>query len=197
MPGFFKPFENDRTGRKYIDGSIYYNNPASIAECERKLLWPDVRDQPPDIFLSIGTGASPRVANLETKEPSRSFPIAKGISELVGYLGDTLNAQKAWEKFYDKVRESSSSTSQRYVRLNPELPTVLVKVDGVHQMDELRQHVKRTLRSPKWRDEVKSVAHRLIASSFFFEEIRMFADGNEDIVEGARQHLHIDRRHSH
>lgn len=186
MPGFFKPFENFRTGLKYIDGSIYHNNPASVAECERKLLWPDVRNQPPDIFLSIGTSVLPRVTNLKTKEPSRRFPDALGFSELTNNFNNTLDAQKLWDKFYDEVRESSSTSSQRYVRLNPESPTGLVKLDDVNHMDKLRLHVKENLRSPKWRDEIKSVAHRLIASSFFFEEIRILAYGIEDIVEGAR-----------
>ena len=141
MPGFFKPFENIRTGLKYIDGSIYYNNPASVAECERKLLWPDVRNQPPDIFLSIGTSVLPRVTNLETKEPSRRFPGAQGFSELMSNINNTLDGQKIWDKFYDEVRESSSTSSQRYVRLNPESPTGLVKIDDVHRMDSLPSHL--------------------------------------------------------
>jgi len=101
-------------------------------------------------------------------------------------FNDTLNAQKVWDDFYDEVRESSSISSQRYVRLNPELPTDWVKIDNIRHMDELRLHVKGVLRSPKWQEEVKSVSHRLIASSFFFEEIRMLAYGNEDVVEGAK-----------
>jgi hypothetical protein len=179
MPGFFEPFENSRTGLKYIDGSICQNNPASVAECERKLLWPDVRNQPPDVFLSIGTSVLSRVTNLKTKALS-------WISEVTNNFNNIFDAQKSWDKFYEEVRESSSTSSQRYVRLNPESPSGLVKLDDVNHMDKLRLHVEETLRSPKWRDEIKSVAHRLIASSFFFEEIRILAYGIEDIVEGAR-----------
>jgi hypothetical protein len=55
-PPYFKQFTNDRTHRSYLDGALYYNNPVRIASHERKLLWPDVADLPPDILLSIGTG---------------------------------------------------------------------------------------------------------------------------------------------
>lgn len=52
---YFKPFQHDRTGDIYLDGAFYNNNPVKIGHVERKILWPDVARQPPDIFLSIGT----------------------------------------------------------------------------------------------------------------------------------------------
>ena len=56
-PSFFKPFKTDRSPQKtYLDGALYFNNPASVANHERKFLWPDVAENPPDIFLSLGTG---------------------------------------------------------------------------------------------------------------------------------------------
>jgi hypothetical protein len=54
-PSYFKPFEHGPTKRTYLDGAIYHNNPVRLLHRERKLLWPDVADQDPDIFLSIGT----------------------------------------------------------------------------------------------------------------------------------------------
>ena len=35
---------------------MYHNNPASVANHERKFLWPDVAENSPDILLSLGTG---------------------------------------------------------------------------------------------------------------------------------------------
>ena len=56
-PTFFKPFVRTRYPSKtYLDGALYYNNPASVANNERKFLWPDVAENPPDILLSLGTG---------------------------------------------------------------------------------------------------------------------------------------------
>jgi hypothetical protein len=54
-PSYFKPFEHGPTKRTYLDGAIYHNNPVRLLHRERKLLWPDVANQDPDIFLSIGT----------------------------------------------------------------------------------------------------------------------------------------------
>ena len=56
-PSFFKPFITTRYPFKaYLDGALYHNNPASVANHERKFLWPDVAENPPDILLSLGTG---------------------------------------------------------------------------------------------------------------------------------------------
>lgn len=54
-PSFFKPFVSCK-GRTYLDGALYYNNPIRVANHERKLIWPDVADSPPDLILSLGTG---------------------------------------------------------------------------------------------------------------------------------------------
>lgn len=55
-PSFFKPFVSTKSLRTYLDGALYYNNPVRVANHERKFLWPDVAENPPDILLSIGTG---------------------------------------------------------------------------------------------------------------------------------------------
>ena len=58
-PSFFKPSVSTRypyTWKAYLDCALYHNNPASVANNERKFLWPDVAENPPDILLSLGTG---------------------------------------------------------------------------------------------------------------------------------------------
>ena len=56
-PSLFKPFRTASYPQKtYLDGALYHNNPASVANHERKFLWPDVAENPPDILLSLGTG---------------------------------------------------------------------------------------------------------------------------------------------
>lgn len=54
-PTYFKPFKHGN-GRSFLDGALYNNNPVNVAQRERKLLWPDVNDQHPDVLLSVGTG---------------------------------------------------------------------------------------------------------------------------------------------
>jgi hypothetical protein len=57
-PSYFKPYTREANSNKhfYLDGALYFNNPVRVAESERKLIWPDVADKPPDILLSLGTG---------------------------------------------------------------------------------------------------------------------------------------------
>lgn len=55
-PSYFKPFYHQASGRSYLDGALYNNNPVRVAHREIPMLWPDVSKKAPDIFLSIGTG---------------------------------------------------------------------------------------------------------------------------------------------
>ncbi|KAL8902691.1 MAG: hypothetical protein Q9207_004458 [Kuettlingeria erythrocarpa] len=64
-PKFFKPFTSATYPCKtYLDGALYHNNPASVANNERKSLWPDVAENTPDILLSLGTGKDGRLEEL-------------------------------------------------------------------------------------------------------------------------------------
>lgn len=55
-PKYFKTYIQDATNRSFVDGALYWNNPASVAERERQHLWPEQEKSEPDILLSIGTG---------------------------------------------------------------------------------------------------------------------------------------------
>ncbi|KAF2814425.1 uncharacterized protein BDZ99DRAFT_555088 [Mytilinidion resinicola] len=54
-PPYFEPFIHSCTGRTYLDGAFYNNNPVRVVHRERKLLWPDLNGKHPDILLSLGT----------------------------------------------------------------------------------------------------------------------------------------------
>jgi patatin-like phospholipase/acyl hydrolase len=62
---YFKAYRNEKSGRTYFDGAFYNNNPVRVAHRERRLLWPDVADNNPDIFLSIGTGQNQKKVDKE------------------------------------------------------------------------------------------------------------------------------------
>jgi hypothetical protein len=66
-PSFFKPFKCEANGRHYLDGALYHNNPVKVANHERRLLWPDIAENPPDIILSIGTGKNGLILDQEVK----------------------------------------------------------------------------------------------------------------------------------
>lgn len=176
---YFKPFENERTGLKYIDGALYYNNPIRVANQERKLLWPDVESQPPDIVLSIGTSFAAETKSTANKLTSWMKPNFFQVA--FNRFDNILDAQNAWDQFYEEVREPSSTVGQRYIRLNPELQKK-VKLDKVDELPWLREAVRGILRTPKWKFETKMVAHRLVASSFFFEKAS--TDAEENCIQG-------------
>jgi patatin-like phospholipase/acyl hydrolase len=64
---YFKAYRNEKSGRTYFDGAFYNNNPVRVAHRERRLLWPDVADKNPDVFLSIGTGQNQKKIEREIR----------------------------------------------------------------------------------------------------------------------------------
>jgi hypothetical protein len=155
-----------RSGASYIDGALFYNNPATVANQERKLLWPDASGQQPDILLSIGTGCPP-----EDPSPVGSWRRLAGMFQpALNRFDSMLDAQNAWELFYQDVQEGgkTSMANERYIRLNPELKSK-IEMDDVRSLKDLRDSVRATLRLPKWIIDCGLVAKRLISSSFYFE----------------------------
>lgn len=103
-PSFFKPFKTRRLPCKaYLDGALYQNNPASVANHERKFLWPDVAENPPDILLSLGTGKYGR--RLEEQ-----------IAELEPFLG---RLQTARSSNPDMAANSKRKNQSRWKPGNP------------------------------------------------------------------------------
>jgi hypothetical protein len=68
---YFKPFIHQKTNASYLDGAFYNNNPVKVGHLERQLLWTDVQNKPPDIFLSIGTSQDRKQVELGAKEIAR------------------------------------------------------------------------------------------------------------------------------
>lgn len=65
---------------------------------------------------------------------------------------------------------SISDGERRYVRINPDLGDSVPRFDNVAMMDEIARKVPKYLRrNDEVTDLVEETAHRLIASTFFFE----------------------------
>lgn len=130
--------------------------------------------QAPDILLSIGSSWSH-----QEKEPrtagARTYKVA------LNRFDNLLDAQIAWDQFEQEVREPDELGNSRYIRLNPKMPTK-VKLDDVDQLQDLKSRVNDTLKNTRWNIDARTVARRLIASSFFFEKDVNFKD--KDIVQG-------------
>lgn len=168
-PRIFKPFCHQLSKQTYTDGAINFNNPIEIAEIERKLIWPNMEDEYPDIVVSVGT-----TLRLNSHHPSgltsppRLGVLSQGKSQYkmaVERIASTLDAERTWDKYISDLQPPPIHRS-RYVRLNPQLSEEPPRLDDIHRMIPLQKLVRE-----KWRDDrkIRQVAVQLVASSFYFE----------------------------
>ena len=165
----FKIFKKPEGDRGLCDGGVYHNCPVQVASTESRLIWDDVGEHP-DILLSLGTGYDPDAKRAKPsfsrrqKRHSHMFKEAKGLVN--AYLQTINDTQTTWDTF---VRESatrcreSPELESRYIRLNPRLSGDVPKLDERGKVDELERLVD------AWVPEAREVAHRLIASCFYFK----------------------------
>ncbi|KAI1446662.1 FabD/lysophospholipase-like protein [Annulohypoxylon stygium] len=199
-PTLFKVFQKRETMNTYLDGALYHNNPVWVAHHERKLIWPDVCNSPPDILLSIGTGKNtledeelPRQSSMSPVSPtsptssssrswsSRTKPKRRRRDVLphallkiaIDRLDNLLECNKIWDSYvadtstsdYSKI---SSINRKRSIRLNPDLRFEVPRLDAVEELERVEIAAMQDLKANK--EYVVEVAHRLIASTFFFEK---------------------------
>lgn len=152
---------------------MYHNNPVQIADAERKYIWPDVETQEPDVLLSIGTGknsghlAKEKKMSEDAEKPTIWMKmVPKMIKVAMARASDILDAQRIWDKFVVNVVRKGSN--DRYIRINPELPTEPPRLDEKDKLWSLASDVKRSLNSAT--GQIRGVADRLVASCFYFEK---------------------------
>ncbi|OTA56311.1 FabD/lysophospholipase-like protein [Hypoxylon sp. EC38] len=184
MSPYFKPFRKTETGNQYIDGGLRQACPVWVAHQEMNLIWSDVANSPPDIVLSVGAGCI--VRNEDSFRGDRSSlgidsssktttPPAKLIgksSSTMGNLADYQKRSRTWDQFM--ARRSSSNLletaedTSRYIRISPELNIRAPRFDDIQRLDEVEREAEEVLQQNM--AEIKEVAHRLVASAFFFEK---------------------------
>lgn len=197
---FFKPFTNGRTREGFLDGAVFHNNPVRIANYESKLIWPDSEERPPDILLSIGTGhngADSEGFVDNNFNDHRRFPIRRVFSQVKSgvvqnrpapamrafpqlkdwfnifkkRMESVLDAEQTWREFRkDVVGNSSPIQEKRYMRINPKTSMRTPKLDEKTKVIDLQEDVKNRLKTHGMRMKIEKVAHRLVASSFYFDK---------------------------
>ncbi|KAF2134377.1 hypothetical protein P153DRAFT_402048 [Dothidotthia symphoricarpi CBS 119687] len=214
-PTFFKPFRNTRTMEGFLDGAVFHNNPVRIANYESKLLWPEAEERHPDILLSIGTGRHEddtdgflhgtrsdrrrlqvRDQTKPTTQDRRFIPGLRAFNEVEGWLNifkkrveSVLDAELTWKEFRkDVVGTSSPVAAERYIRINPTTKSRTPKMDDKTQIHILRNEIKSDLRTRGMQMNIEKIAHRLVASSFYFEKSGPSRDaGDHIIIQGTLQ----------
>lgn len=179
-PSYFESFTTGTSKLTLIDGALYHNNPIVVAERERRKLWPDLPGLPPllpDLVISIGTGTtaspSPEPGNQHNSDRKTGFLDVFRRQHWVqvahSIISSTTNAALAWDHFY---RNQSLLHQKRYRRLNAVIEGQPPKLDDVSRLTELRSFTQAKLRDPSFHNEVRDIAQRLIASSFYFEPLK-------------------------
>lgn len=195
-PPYFKNFIKNETKNGYLDGALYHNNPVFVANHERKAIWNDVCQQPPDLFLSIGTGHDGHIQKHIQKKsffraafsktpvdipmslapeirlhPPKKFKTFTGqlLSTVKGRFDSILNCDNTWNNFRLQA-VGSELHCRRYIRINPDLGMKVPSLDDVEQLAKVQMQARTSLKQGPTHAGVVEVAHRLIASTFYFEK---------------------------
>jgi hypothetical protein len=167
-PGYFKSFSSEKTGHTFIDGGLCHNNPVLVANTERNLLWPHLKNEPPALLLSIGTGwdSTSKSGNKEPKIKRGSLGFMRHVATVVwDQLQTTLDCQRTWENFI-RLLNLTGDDERKYCRLNLDYRENLPKLDEVDKLDFLEQ----TAREHFSQDScINQVADTLVASLFYFK----------------------------
>lgn len=158
-------------GQAYEDGALYHNNPVFIADSERKLLWPELADSPPDILISLGTGHNPSiifedpdVPQAPANPPKRGFishiKTFKRIAQ--DHVKASLNFERTCKSWLRTI-QNQHDKEERYIRLNISCSKDVPELDDIQSMPKLREYVREQFALNRLIDDV---AHRLVASSF-------------------------------
>ena len=166
----FKPLCRGSSKQVYTDGAIYHNNPIQIADKERKLIWPDLENDFPDLVVSVGTTyhSAARLSTEKVAVPRLGvFSHGKALYKIVvDHIASALDSEKAWHSYMNVVQPPPNHRS-KYIRINPQLNEDPPRLDEIERMSYIQDMVREMLISD---DKIQKVALRLIASSFYFEK---------------------------
>lgn len=175
-----------------MDGALFHNNPIRVANLERKLIWPDTMGSPPDLLLSIGTSCNDGICEEASKAESKG-DIALTVSQMgLGHvtqvqkskskmkqllklfkarLGSILDTEIAWRDFMADTTNGTMGIGERYQRINPNIRMNPPALHEAPKLLDLQSKVRSVLENDgPLRKKTKEIAHRLVASSFYFEK---------------------------
>lgn len=129
-----------------------------------------MKNECPDVVVSIGTTFYSKSRPISEKVSAPRHGVwshGKSLYKMaIDLKTSALDSEKTWET-YMSILQPKSIDQPRYVRLNPKLDEEPPRMDEVHRMEDIKGVVRE-----RWRcsQEIRKVAHQLIASSFYFEK---------------------------
>ena len=165
---YFTSYNPPVVGAECRDVGLQQNNPVQIAASEGKRLWGDAVKI--DLLLSIGTGRSER----SPEGPTTWKLLPAWVKPLFQNLMNDMNGEKIWDQFLTNADEHLKSRSMRLnvVFEDSTEPTLddVSKIDSMQAEAASYNFPKSTIESSLGRVcQLEEVAHRFLASLFFFE----------------------------
>jgi hypothetical protein len=77
-------------------------------------------------------------------------------------------AELEWCEFVNLIANDMNEERNRYIRINPDIGNKPPPWDAVQQIEQLQHVTQQALDQTNLRAEIRSVAHRLVASTFYF-----------------------------
>ena len=168
-----------------------------MADRERRLIWPDTDNSPPDILLSIGTSCNKDIRD----EAQQSFDLPKQrnftmvpestssadgnqrhvlrrekgpqprklFNILVNRVGNILDTEMTWLTFMSEAARGDQDDKTRYHRINPDIGEEPPRLDETKKLSHLRQRMAHIMRNKAFHDQIGVIARRLVASFFYIE----------------------------
>ena len=171
-PGLFKPFHHVASKQIYTAAEGIYSNPVSLANSERKLIWPNPSSNScKDLIISIGTGLDEPIQSSGgsiRSVGSRAF--FKDQRELRKTSFPASQPQMVSEDFVENLPSSDSTT--RFIRFNP---TAVSALPSAIDFDRVK-NFQNSRGMDVDKEQIKILAGELLAALFYFESM-------DDIME--------------
>ncbi|KAK0798267.1 hypothetical protein LTR75_009566 [Friedmanniomyces endolithicus] len=170
-PGYFKPYRHSKSGMEYLDGGLHHNNPVLVADSERKLIWPEIANDEPDLVVSVGTafrGKNDAQDDQRRATSSPAYSTLDVIQRQLQHIEDALDPETTWRN-YVEAQGNITSDPSRYVRLSLESAKMIPKLDDTTQLRSIQSWARKMVEDDP---QYKSLALRLIATCFYFEPAR-------------------------
>lgn len=184
-PTYFEPFAPAISDIVLLDGGLYNNNPIKIADAESRAIWPDNRQQQPDIILSLGTGfeeaeltldstatiAEPVPAS-EHRDPPKERKLNVIDKEKIllripyDHVMNGMLNERAWHEWLE-VKAPRDRDQRRYRRLNIQL-TESIELDNVDKLESCRDSVREWAKSEENKNTIADTANHLLSSCFYY-----------------------------
>lgn len=107
---------------------------------------------------------------------------------LVNRIDNILDTEISWRMFMADTVGDRIEVRDRYQRINPTIRLKIPALDEVSKLSELQDTVRQKLsKDQSTVSKIKEIAHRLIASTFYFEMALPVNSGNHDTYHSGMQ----------